>query len=54
MTIDERLAKVPNFKDFFVVKELFRHAEEIAATHPNICKIENLGYSKNNTITADR
>ena len=49
MIFDERLAKVPDFKEFFAVKELLRHAEEVAATHPNICKIENLGYSKNNT-----
>ena len=46
MTIDERLARVPDFKIFYGVDELYNHAVRTAEANPAVCKLQYVGNSK--------
>lgn len=46
MTIDERLSRVPAFKEFFGTDELYAHAARVAAANSKICSLDYVGASK--------
>ena len=46
MTIDERLARVPDFKEFYGVDELYGHALRVAEQNPRLCRLSYVGSSK--------
>lgn len=47
MTIDERLARVPSFTEFYGTEKLYAHAKSVAAENPGFCSFQYVGESKN-------
>jgi len=46
MTLDERLARVPEFTIFYGVDELYDHAKRVAEGNPKLCSLSYVGESK--------
>ncbi len=46
MTIDDRLAKVPDYERFLVTDELYGHAVRVAQANPSLCSLQYVGESK--------
>ncbi|HNZ09717.1 MAG TPA: M14 family zinc carboxypeptidase [Bacillota bacterium] len=48
MDIDALLARVPDFKEFYGVDELYGHAVKVADANPALCRLQYVGSSKAN------
>ncbi|MBP7110461.1 MAG: peptidase M14 [Firmicutes bacterium] len=46
MDIDYKLGKVPYFREFYGVDELYGHAERVTKANPSLCKLDYVGKSK--------
>lgn len=45
MNMDQRLARVPDYKHFLTVDELFGHAKHVSQAHPELARYQEIGSS---------